>query len=222
VSELYGRAARPHLSEAAEYGKGLRAGAIIAPLNTRFTAHEHSEIVADHGSRVIFTDPEQTGKFADCGVPVQAMAEVAALRSGIPATLIGYRQYKRGTAPLPERGVLVQAIVDACADAGFDPALIDGFVSYGDDKNEPVRLMPDLGMKELNWSAQVWGGGGGGVAGAFGLASAAKVNGRHLPFIQPLGAISCGNVGVFTLGAGGTIMKSRQTYGPQTFEARNS
>ncbi len=91
---------------------------------------------------------------------------------------VGYRQYKRGTAPLPERGVLVQAIVDACEDAGFDPADIDGFVSYGDDKNEPVRLMPDLGTKQLCWSAQVWGGGGGGNAGAFGLAAAAILSGQ--------------------------------------------
>lgn len=91
---------------------------------------------------------------------------------------VGYRQYKRGTAPLPERGVLVQAIVDACADAGFDPADVDGFVSYGDDKNEPVRLMPDLGTRNLEWSAQVWGGGGGGVAGAFGLAAAAILTGQ--------------------------------------------
>jgi acetyl-CoA acetyltransferase len=91
---------------------------------------------------------------------------------------IGYRQYKRGTAPWPERGVLVRTIVDACEDAGFDPAAIDGFVSYGDDKNEPVRLMPDLGTRELNWSAQVWGGGGGGIAGAFALASAAILTGQ--------------------------------------------
>jgi acetyl-CoA acetyltransferase len=91
---------------------------------------------------------------------------------------IGYRQYRRGTAPWPERGVLVRTIVDACEDAGFDPAAIDGFVSYGDDKNEPVRLMPDLGTRELNWSAQVWGGGGGGIAGAFGLASAAILTGQ--------------------------------------------
>lgn len=91
---------------------------------------------------------------------------------------VGYRQYKRGTAPLPERGVLVRAIVDACEDAGFDPADVDGFVSYGDDHNEPVRLMPDLGTKELNWSAQVWGGGGGGIAGTFGLASAAILTGQ--------------------------------------------
>ena len=39
---------------------------------------------------------------------------------------VGMRQYRRGTAPLPERGVLVQAIVEACEDAGFDPADIDG------------------------------------------------------------------------------------------------
>jgi acetyl-CoA acetyltransferase len=91
---------------------------------------------------------------------------------------VGYRQYKRGTAPLPERGVLVRAIVDACEDAGFDPADVDGFVSYGDDKNEPVRLMPDLGTKELNWSAQVWGGGGGGIAGTFGLAASAILTGQ--------------------------------------------
>ncbi len=99
-------------------------------------------------------------------------------RGKVAVAGIGYRQYKRGSAPLPERGVLVQTIVDACEDAGFDPALIDGFVSYGDDKNEPVRLMPDLGTRELNWSAQVWGGGGGGVAGAFGLASAAILTGQ--------------------------------------------
>lgn len=91
---------------------------------------------------------------------------------------LGVRQYKRGTAPLPEHGVLVGAIVDACEDAGLDPAEIDGFTSYGDDHNEPVRLMPDLGTRDLAWSAQVFGGGGGGIAAAFGLAAAAIVSGQ--------------------------------------------
>lgn len=91
---------------------------------------------------------------------------------------VGLRQYKRGTAPLPEQGVLVQAIIDACADAGFDPAQVDGFVSYGDDKNEPVRLMPDLGTRELRFNAQMWGGGGGGIAGAFGIAASAIISGQ--------------------------------------------
>lgn len=91
---------------------------------------------------------------------------------------VGVRQYKRGAAPMTEQGVLTRAIVDACEDAGLDPADVDGFVSYGDDKNEPVRLMPDLGTRELTWSTQVLGGGGGGVAGAFGLAAAAIISGQ--------------------------------------------
>lgn len=91
---------------------------------------------------------------------------------------VGLKQYKRGASPLPERSVLVEAILAACDEAGFDPAEIDGFVSYGDDKNEPVRLMPELGSRELRWSAQVWGGGGGGIAGAFGVAAAAILSGQ--------------------------------------------
>ena len=91
---------------------------------------------------------------------------------------VGLRQYRRGASPLPERSTLVEAILAACAEAGFDPAGIDGFVSYGDDKNEPVRLMPALGLRELRWSASVWGGGGGGIAGAFGIAAAAILSGQ--------------------------------------------
>jgi acetyl-CoA acetyltransferase len=86
---------------------------------------------------------------------------------------VGLRQFRRGTSPLPERGVLVRAIIDACAEAGFDPSDIDGFATYGDDHNEPVRLMQDLGTKELTWSSQVFGGGGGGIAAAFGQAVSA-------------------------------------------------
>ena len=91
---------------------------------------------------------------------------------------VGLRQFRRGASPLPERSTLVEAILAACAEAGFDPAGIDGFVSYGDDKNEPVRLMPALGLRELRWSASVWGGGGGGIAGAFGIAAAAILSGQ--------------------------------------------
>lgn len=91
---------------------------------------------------------------------------------------VGVRQFKRGQAPYSERAALVHAIVDACADAGLDPSEIDGFVTYGDDKNEPVRLMPELGTKELCWSMAVMGGGGGGVAAAFGSAAAAILTGQ--------------------------------------------
>lgn len=97
---------------------------------------------------------------------------------GVAVAGVGLRQYKRGYAPMPEQGVLVRAIMDACEDAGFDASDIDGFVSYGDDHNEPVRLMPDLGIKELRWNACAWGGGGGGIAAAFGIAAAAIISGQ--------------------------------------------
>lgn len=102
----------------------------------------------------------------------------AKLASRTAVVGVGVRQYKRGAAPMSEQGVLTRAIVDACEDAGLAPEEVDGFVSYGDDKNEPVRLMPDLGTRELTWSAQVLGGGGGGLAGAFGLAAAAIISGQ--------------------------------------------
>ncbi|WP_269620426.1 thiolase C-terminal domain-containing protein [Zhongshania sp. BJYM1] len=97
---------------------------------------------------------------------------------GVAAAGVGLCQYKRGQAPMPEQGVLIKAITEACEDAGFNPADIDGFVSYGDDNNEPVRLMPDLGTKELRLNSQVWGGGGGGIAAAFGIAAAAIGSGQ--------------------------------------------
>lgn len=74
--------------------------------------------------------------------------------------------------------MLIGAILDACEDAGFDPADIDGFASYGDDHNEPVRLMPDLGIKELRWCSAVFGGGGGGIAAALGQAAGAILTGQ--------------------------------------------
>lgn len=79
---------------------------------------------------------------------------------------------------MPERGVLVGAILDACEDAGISPEDIDGFATYGDDHNEPVRLMPDLGLRELRWASSVFGGGGGGIAGAIGQALGAILSGQ--------------------------------------------
>ncbi len=91
---------------------------------------------------------------------------------------VSLHQYTRGQSPLPEHGILVRAIVEACEEAGFDPADVDGFATYGDDHNEPVRLMRDLGTKELSWSSAVFGGGGGGLAGAVGQAAAAIITGQ--------------------------------------------
>jgi acetyl-CoA acetyltransferase len=91
---------------------------------------------------------------------------------------IGRVQYKRGGAPGSQRRTLLEAIVAAAEDAGIDPADIDGFCSFGDDENEPVKMMHDLGTKELRWSSAVWGGGGGGICAAIGQAAAAIATGQ--------------------------------------------
>src|SRR5436853_612755 len=69
--------------------------------------------------------------------------------------------YKRGTSPDPEIKLALRAIVDACEDAGVSPRDVDGFVSYGSEKNDGQRLMPALGTRELRFGALVWTHGGG-------------------------------------------------------------
>ena len=85
--------------------------------------------------------------------------------------------YKRGTSPDAEMKLCLRAIVAACEDAGLSPRDIDGFVSYGSERNEGQKLMPALGTKELRFGALIWGHGGG-IPGALGLAASAIVTGQ--------------------------------------------
>jgi acetyl-CoA acetyltransferase len=85
--------------------------------------------------------------------------------------------YKRGTSPDPEMKLTLRAIVAACEDAGISPRDVDGFVSYGSERNDGQKLMPALGTKELRFGALVWGHGGG-IPGALGLAASAIVSGQ--------------------------------------------
>jgi acetyl-CoA acetyltransferase len=94
--------------------------------------------------------------------------------AGIGATPM----YRRGQSPESERSLAVRAIVAACEDAGIDPRTVDGFASYGQDDNEAPALLSALGTTELRWSSMVWGGGGGGIAGAIGMAAAAIISGQ--------------------------------------------
>lgn len=85
--------------------------------------------------------------------------------------------YKRGAAPHPEMALALRAIVAACDDCGLDPAAIDGFVSYGSERNDAQKLMAALGTRDLRFASLVWGHGGG-IPGALGLAAAAIVSGQ--------------------------------------------
>lgn len=63
----------------------MRVGAIMAPLNIRFTAHELLEIVEDQAPVLIFAESDQAGKFVDAGVAVRDIAEISGFRTGEPA-----------------------------------------------------------------------------------------------------------------------------------------
>jgi hypothetical protein len=86
--------------------------------------------------------------------------------------------YKRGTSPLSSAQLVLQAILRACDDAGTDPRAIDGFVSYAGDSSEGLAIGAALGVHEVRWSTQVWGGGGGAVAAAVNCAAAAVHSGQ--------------------------------------------
>ena len=91
---------------------------------------------------------------------------------------IGQTPYwKRGTAPEPEMKLCLRAIVAACENAGIAPSEVDGFVSYGSDKNEGQKLMQALGTKELRYNILNWTHGGG-IPGAVAVASGAVISVR--------------------------------------------
>jgi len=96
------------------------------------------------------------------------------------AAVVGIGQtpfHKRGTSGQPALKLALQAIVSACEDAGIDPADIDGFVSYGAERNDGQRMMPALNTKEIRFAALVWTHGGG-IPGALGLAATAIATGQ--------------------------------------------
>lgn len=80
--------------------------------------------------------------------------------------------YKRATAPDPELKLAMRAVVGAADDAGIDPRDIDGFVSWGSEKNAGQLMMSGLGTRELKYGALMWIHGGG-SSGAIGLAAQA-------------------------------------------------
>lgn len=105
--------------------------------------------------------------------------------------------YKRGASPDGEMTLMLQATLAACEDAGIDPHDIDGFASYGHDRNDGTRLGAALGLRDLRWSSMVWGSGGGGIAGAIAAAAAAIMSGQadYVIFGRALAERSSGRLG---------------------------
>jgi acetyl-CoA acetyltransferase len=101
------------------------------------------------------------------------------LRGCVAVVGIGETAYFRhGESPDPEFKLALKAILAACQDAGLDPKQIDGFSSYGDDRNDAVRLAAALGLPRLRFATMQWGGGGGGCCAAVANGAAAIATGQ--------------------------------------------
>lgn len=102
------------------------------------------------------------------------MSQDRSIRGKIAVAGVGETAYyKHGQSPESEFKMALQAILNACADAGIDPREVDGFCSYSNDRNEPSRIAAALGLPDLKYASMQWGGGGGGGSAAMGTAMAA-------------------------------------------------
>ncbi len=96
------------------------------------------------------------------------------------AAIIGIGEspyYKHGESPVSEFMLAIEAIKNAAEDAGMDIRDLDGFCSFSDERNDPVRMSTALGIPDIAFSNMFWSGGGGGVCGAVGNAAAALLAG---------------------------------------------
>lgn len=93
---------------------------------------------------------------------------------------IGQSRYTRwgGTMDKSQFQITAEAIVGAANDAGIPVRDIDGFTSFSNDANDAALMQVALGIPDLRYAAQVWGGGGGGSCGAVSLAVAAVESGH--------------------------------------------
>jgi len=110
--------------------------------------------------------------------------------------------YERGRSPHTEFQLACIAIRRAVEDAGLELAEIDGFVSYMDARNDPIRLARVLGVRELRWTGSPWSGGGNNSCAAIQAADAAVTAGyaRHVVVFR---ALAQGQFGRFGRSGGG-------------------
>lgn len=88
---------------------------------------------------------------------------------------VGETAYTRGTTKSLER-LYIEAALGTCADAGVDPASVDGIIIPG-SRGKVEDLINGLGIRDLRWSARSEIGGAASVA-AINQAAAAVIAGR--------------------------------------------
>ncbi len=115
--------------------------------------------------------------------------------------------YVRGRSPDSEFQLACTAIERAVADAGLRTSDIDGVVSYMDSRNDPMRLARALGLGDLRYTAQPFGGGGNNAAAAIQLADAAVSAGyaKHVVVFRALAQGQFGRFGQARAGGAGQV-----------------
>jgi acetyl-CoA acetyltransferase len=119
--------------------------------------------------------------------------------------------YRRGASPDSEFVLACKAVIAAARDAGIDVREIDGFCSYSDDRNDPVRLAAALGIPDVTFANMVWGGGGGGVCAAVANAAAALVAG-YAKYVVVYRALAQGQFGRFGRGPRTEVASGQTAY----------
>lgn len=110
--------------------------------------------------------------------------------------------YERGGSPHSEFQLACIAIQRAVEDAGLELADIDGFVSYMDSRNDPIRLARALGIRNLRWTGSPWSGGGNNSCASIQAADAA-VSAGYAKHVVVFRALAQGQFGRFGQSGGG-------------------
>lgn len=120
--------------------------------------------------------------------------------------------YKRGGSPHTEFQLACIAIRRAVEDAGLALTDVDGFVSYTDQRNTPLRLARALGLTTLRWTGIPWAGGGNSLGAAVQIADAAVSAGyaRHVVVFR---ALAQGQFGRFGQARGGGSLRGPWAWG---------
>src|SRR5262245_19822339 len=139
--------------------------------------------------------------------PRARISQERSVASGFPVKTcvvgIGETAYTRwGKAAKSEFALALEAIRNAVADAGLRVEDIDGFASYSNDRNDPVRLANALGLESIGFTNMMWGGGGGGACAAVGNAAAA-VHAGFAKYVVAFRSLAQGQFGRFGQSRGG-------------------
>jgi acetyl-CoA acetyltransferase len=140
------------------------------------------------------------------------VSEDRTLRGRVAVVGLGESEYFRfGKSPHPEFKLVLQAVLAACSDAGIDPTDIDGFASFGEDRNDAVRLATALGVKRMRSTTMQWGGGGGGCAAAV-ANGAAAINAGLAQCVVVYRGLAQGQFGRFGQAAPKTTVSGDMAY----------